>query len=64
LVCRTRFPRATLYVLTSESAPQEVAFQDRRSGKQFSGRLDPGRAALPLIGEDGSVLAACNWKGR
>jgi hypothetical protein len=64
LICPTRFPRATLYVLASESGRQEVSFRDQGSGKQFSGALDPGRAALLLIGEDGGVLAAYNWKAR
>ena len=62
LICPTRFPRATLYVLTSESDQHEVSFRDRASGKQFSGKLDPGHAALLLIGNDGSVLASYNWK--
>jgi hypothetical protein len=61
LICPTRFPHATLYVLTSESGREEVTFHDQSSGKQFSGGLDPGRAALLLIGEDGRVLAAYNW---
>ena len=63
LICPTRFPRATLYVLTSESARREVAFRDTRSGRQFSGSLDTGRAAMLLIGEDGGVLASYNWTG-
>jgi hypothetical protein len=64
LICPTRFPHATLYVLASESSQQEVSFRDRASGKEFSGRLDPGRAALLLVGEDGTVLASYNWNGR
>ncbi|MBZ5618756.1 MAG: beta-galactosidase [Acidobacteriia bacterium] len=64
LICPTRFPRATLYVLTSESSRQEVSFRDQKSGKQFAGGLDAGRAALLLIAEDGGVLAAYNWTGR
>jgi len=62
LICPTRFPHATLYVLTSESARQEVSFRDQRSGQTFSGALDPGRAALLLIGEDGAMLEAYNWR--
>lgn len=61
LICPTRFPRATLYVLTSESVQQDVTFRDHRSGKQFSGSLAPGRAALLLVGEDGGLLAVYNW---
>ncbi len=44
------------------SLVREAAFRDLTSGKQFSGTLDPGRAALLLIGEDGALLAAYNWK--
>jgi Beta-galactosidase len=62
LIAPTRFPRANLYVLTSESSQPEVSFRDQASGKLFTGRLDPGRAALLLIGSDGSVLASYNWK--
>ncbi|HYW46417.1 MAG TPA: beta-galactosidase [Bryobacteraceae bacterium] len=62
LICPTRFPHATLYVLTSESARQDVSFRDQRSGKTFSGSLDAGRAALLLIGDDGAQLAAYNWR--
>ena len=64
LICPTQFPHATMYVLTSESDQREVSFRDQRSGKEFSGKLDPGRAALLLIGEDGSVLAAYDWKAQ
>jgi hypothetical protein len=64
LICPTRFPHATLYVLTSESSQPEVSFRDRASGKEFSGRLDPGRAALLLIGDDGTLLASYNWNTR
>ncbi len=64
LICPTRFPHATLYVLTSESSQREVSFRDSASGTEFAGRLDPGRAALLLVGEDGSVLASYNWNAR
>jgi hypothetical protein len=62
LICPTRVPHATLYALTSESAQPAVSFTDLKSGKQFSGTLDPGRSALLLIGQDGAVLASYNWK--
>jgi Beta-galactosidase len=62
LICPTQFPHATLYVLTSETGQREISFRDERSGKQFSGQLEPGRAALVLAGEDGSLLASYNWK--
>jgi hypothetical protein len=62
LICPTDVGSATLYVLTSESAsPQEISFKDGASGKNLSGRLDPGRAALILVGKSGEVLADYNW---
>jgi hypothetical protein len=64
LVTPTQYPHATLYVLTSETGQAEVSFRDQRSGKQFTTGLNPGRAALLLIGEDGGVLAAYNWRER
>lgn len=62
LICPTRFANATLYVLTSESNQSEVSFRDQVSGKSFSGTLEPGRAAILLVGNDGDVIAAYNWK--
>ncbi len=64
LICPTRFPHATLYVLASESSQEAVSFRDRTSGKEFGGRLEAGRAALLLVGEDGSLLASYNWGAR
>ena len=64
LICPTRFPHATLYVVASESSQEAVSFRDRTSGKEFAGRLEPGRAALLLVGEDGSLLASYNWGAR
>jgi hypothetical protein len=61
LICPTQFPHATLYVLTSESSGREVSFRDQKSNKEFSAHLDPGRAALLLVGEDGGILASYNW---
>ena len=61
LICPTRLPHATLYVLTSESDRTEVSFRDRTSGKQFIGKLQPGNAALLLIGDGGDILASWNW---
>ncbi len=63
LICATRLPEATLYVLTSESNQREVAFEDVRSGKRFSGELEPGRAALLLVGADGMVVSSYHWTG-
>jgi hypothetical protein len=61
LICPTRLPDATLYVLTSESAADgSVAFRDIRSGKELSVHLAPGRAALLVVGKDGVVRASYN----
>lgn len=62
LICPTRFPHATLYVVSSEATNQlQISFRDERSGKEFSAPLEPGRAALLAIGEKGDVLASYNW---
>jgi len=61
LICPTLFPKATLYVLTSESNRSEVAFKDLRSGRNFSGTLPSGRAALLLVGTDGKLLVSYHW---
>jgi Beta-galactosidase len=63
LICPTRFPEATLYVITSESNETQVNFEDVRSGKQFAGTLASGRAAILLVGADGTLIAAYNWSG-
>jgi hypothetical protein len=62
LICPTRYPKATLYVLTSESPRQQVTFRDAASGRSFTGELEAGRAALLLVGRDGNLLATYNWK--
>ena len=61
LICPTRLPHATLYVLTSETQNSAVSFTDNRSGKVLAGRLEAGRAALLLVGERGDILAAYHW---
>jgi Beta-galactosidase len=61
LICPTRLPNATLYVLTSESNQTAVSFRDLRSGKEFSGQLENGRAALLLISEEGKLITSYNW---
>ncbi len=61
LICPTRLPHATLYVLTSETEDSTVAFTDTRSGKSFSGKLEAGRAALLLVAEHGELLASYHW---
>jgi hypothetical protein len=64
LICPAQFPKATLYVLTSESNRSDVSFQDLRSGRKFSGTLPSGRAALLLVGTDGKLLASYHWPDR
>jgi hypothetical protein len=61
LICPTEYENATLYVLTSETETKTVSFHDVRSGKDFSTKLDAGRAALVMIGTDGKVLAEYRW---
>ena len=63
LICPTRLPHATLYVLTSETETTSVSFTDARSGKSFSGTLDAGHAALLLVGEHGDLIASYRWTG-
>ncbi len=63
LICPTRFPHATLYVVTSESGNRaEVSFEDHLSGKSFSTPLEAGRAAMLVVAEGGQVLASYGWK--
>jgi Beta-galactosidase len=64
LICPTLYSKATLYVITSESNQTAVSFKDLRSGKEFSGSLPPGHAALLLVGTDGTLLASYNWPGK
>jgi len=61
LICPTRLPKATLYVLTSESNQKAVSFHDVRSGKDFSGQLENGRAALLLVSDEGKLITTYNW---
>jgi hypothetical protein len=61
LICPTRFPHATLYVLTSQSGQAEVSFRDAASGRTITGQVQPGNAAMLLIGESGEILASWNW---
>ncbi len=57
-ICPTRFAQGTLYVLTSESARTRlVSWRDRASGRAFSLRLAPGRAALLWVSLQGKVPA-------
>ena len=64
LICPTLLPHATLYVLTSETNEIAVSFRDKRSGKSFTGSLEPGRAALLLIGEEGTLITSYSWHPR
>jgi hypothetical protein len=61
LICPTRLPKATLYVLTSESNQKAISFHDVRSGKDFSGQLENGRAALLLVSDEGKLITTYNW---
>ena len=61
LICPTKFPHATLYVLTSETDETTVSFEDKRSGKRISGVLPAGRAALLLVSEHGEILTSYGW---
>jgi len=61
LICPTRYPNATLYVITSESNRTDVSFEDLRSGKQFTGNLKSGGAALLLVEADGKLAATYHW---
>jgi len=61
LICPTRLPDATLYVLTSESASTEpIEFRDLLSSTNIHVNLAPGRAALMLIHKDGHIIASYN----
>ena len=62
LICPTRLPQATLYVLSSESANTPVSFRDLRSGKTMTGKLAAGRSALLLVGLNGDLLASYGWE--
>jgi len=59
LVYAARYRSVELYVLASEGgAGATVRVTPRESGKAFEQRLEPGRAALVLVGRrDGRVLA-------
>jgi hypothetical protein len=61
LICPTVLPHATLYVLTSETDHTAISFHDQRSSKDISGQLQPGHAALLLIGQDGTVITSYGW---
>jgi hypothetical protein len=61
LICPTVLPHATLYVLTSETNEAAISFRDKRSDRTFSGQLEPGRAALLLVGEDGTLITSYGW---
>ncbi len=62
LICPTAYQHATLYVLTSQTATEQISFEYPRSAKLTTGRLEAGRAALLLVGTDGKLLASYHWK--
>jgi hypothetical protein len=61
LISPTRYPNATLYVITSESNGTDVSFEDLRSGKKLTGTLKSGGAALLLVEADGTLAATYHW---
>jgi hypothetical protein len=61
LIAPTIFPDATLYVIASESSRKQVAFTDERSGRKLSSELDPGSAAIVLVGTDGRIVSSYRW---
>ena len=63
LIYPTVLPHATLYVLTSETDETAISFRDERSGQAFSGHLEAGRAALLLVGQDGTLITSYGWNG-
>lgn len=61
LIAPTRFPDATLYVFTSETASTApFTFHDELSGQDFTVRLAPGRGGLMLVGKSGNIIASYN----
>jgi hypothetical protein len=61
LICPTQLPNATLYVFTSESSSfVPFSFKDSESKTNFHITLEPGRAALMLIGKDGQIISSYN----
>jgi hypothetical protein len=61
LIAPTVFPDSTLYVISSESNQSAVTFTDVRSGAKLTGTVQPGFAAMVLVGTDGRTLAAYHW---
>lgn len=61
LICPTLYPRATLYVLTSESNRKDISFEDLRSHRKFSGTLPNGRAALSPV-PNLHVAGGADWR--
>jgi hypothetical protein len=61
LICPTQLPNATLYVCTSESSSSvPFSFTDSKSRTNIRIKLEPGRAALMLIGKDGQIISSYN----
>jgi len=61
LICPAQLPNATLYVLTSESTgTTPFTFRDKKSSTDFTINIEPGRAALLLVGKDGKIIASYN----
>jgi hypothetical protein len=61
LICPTQLPNATLYVFTSESSSSvPFSFTDGKSRTTIRMTLEPGRAALMLLGKDGKIISSYN----
>jgi hypothetical protein len=64
VISPTVLDKATLYVVASESSlPQEVSFRDRRSGQEVEVELEPGRAAVVLVTNEGEIPARYDSDG-
>ncbi len=64
LISPEQFPEATLYTVVVEgSSPTTVGFRDAASGKELSGLVDAGRAAMVLVTKTGGVAASYGWSG-
>jgi hypothetical protein len=61
LVCPTEYKDATLYVVTSETQSATATFEDPRSHIVLTTSIAAGRAALVMVGTDGSILASYHW---
>jgi hypothetical protein len=61
VVCPTEYKDATLYVITSETQRGVVNFVDRRSGKNLTSSIGPGRGAAVMVKTDGTIIGSYHW---